>query len=188
LKSLLRVTALATILRGLSRTAQQTLADPEKMQALAGDASRYAAKAQGRGGIVAATLAPIRLMGRMLRAYARRDYREVPWATMGAIAAALLYFVMPFDFVPDILAGFGLVDDLALVAFVMQRVAGDLAEFSAWDMAQRGIVVDGVASVVAEDAQPAETHASDDRNIVESKEAMDAVIAAVVGDKKNKKM
>ncbi len=152
------------------------------MQKLAADASRHAKRAEGRGGIVASTLAPIRLMGRMMRAYAKREYREVPWATMAAIGAALVYFVMPFDFVPDILAGFGLVDDLALVAFVMQKVAEDLTDFSEWDMAQRdgGKVVDGVANAVpeVESAEP---------NPVESEEAMDAMIAAVVGDKKNKK-
>lgn len=194
-RSIFRATALAGILRGVSKGAQRTLRDPRKMQKLANDASRHAAAARSKGGIVAATLAPVLLMGRLLRAYARREYRAVPWATMGAISAALAYFVMPFDFVPDILAGFGLVDDLALVAFVMQKTAKDLQEFSAWEVAQRGggVTVDGHAEVVqpkadsgvvddvyiADGAEPENAP-----NAADSKEAMDAILAAVLRDKK----
>ena len=186
---ILRVTALAGILRGVSRSAQRTLRDPAKMQKLANDASRRAAAAEQKGGIVAATFAPILLMGRMLRAYARREYRAVPWSTMAAIGAALIYFVMPFDFVPDILAGFGLVDDLALVAFVMQKVTGDLQAFSQWDIAQRGggDVVDSVASTIVPGPETAASEPGDEPNPAESDEAIQAILAAVVADKKDRK-
>ncbi len=185
---ILRVTALAGLLRSVSRSAQRTLRDPAKMQKLANDASRRAAAAEQKGGIVAATFAPILLMGRMLRAYARREYRAVPWATMAAIGAALVYFVMPFDFVPDILAGFGLVDDLALVAFVMQKVTGDLQAFSQWDIAQRGgDVVDSVASSVTPAPETAASANGDEPNPAESDEAIQAILAAVVGDRKSPK-
>jgi uncharacterized membrane protein YkvA (DUF1232 family) len=189
MRKILRATALAGLLRSVSRNAQRTLRDPEKMQKLASDASRHAAAAEGRGGIIAATVAPIRLMGRMLRAYATREYREVPWATMAAIGAALIYFVMPFDFVPDILAGFGLVDDMALVAFVLGKVAEDLADFSQWDMARRdgGNVVDSVAQPVAQEAEPETTQENGTPNLAESEEAIEAILDAIVGEKKGKK-
>ena len=205
MRKLLGATALVGIMRGVSRNAQRTLQDPAKMQKLASDASRHVAAAEGKGGIVAATLAPIILMSRMLRAYARREYRAVPWATMGAITAALVYFVMPFDFIPDLLAGFGLVDDLALAAFVMQKVAKDLEDFSRWDVARRdGVTVDGVAVDVvtgaagtgdgatgddatgdAVDDTPAVQQDVNPAAIAESDEAIDAIVAAILGKKKD---
>ena len=108
---------------------------------------------------------------------------------MAAIGAALIYFVMPFDFVPDILAGFGLVDDLALVAFVMQKVTGDLQAFSQWDIAQRGggDVVDSVASTIVPGPETAASEPGDEPNPAESDEAIQAVLAAVVGEKKDRK-
>lgn len=184
MRRILRITALAGILRGVSRNAQKTLRDPAKMQKLAGDVTRHAAAAESKGGIIAATLAPVLLMGRMVRAYAKGEYRVVPWATMAGIVATLIYFVMPFDFVPDILAGFGLVDDLALVAFVMQKTAEDLQKFSAWDIAQRGgPIVDSVAAAVPPAPPP---DAAEAPNPADSQEAMEAILRAVLGDKKPK--
>ncbi len=195
MRKLLGATALVGIMRGISKNAQRTLQDPVKMQKLAGDASRRAAAAEGKGGIVAATVAPILLLVKMLRAYARREYRAVPWATMGAITAALIYFVMPFDFIPDLLAGFGLVDDLALIAFVMQKVAKDLEDFSSWEIARRDdLTVDAVAEQIPDGAHGGvhveEIFIPEDNgnpaSIVESDEAIDSIVKAVIGDKKNK--
>jgi uncharacterized membrane protein YkvA (DUF1232 family) len=39
-----------------------------------------------------------------------------------AIALIVLYFVFPFDLIPDFLIGIGLVDDLAVATFILQLV------------------------------------------------------------------
>lgn len=44
--------------------------------------------------------------------------RRVPLAVKGLPLAAVLYILLPFDFIPDILSGFGQLDDL-IVAIVL---------------------------------------------------------------------
>lgn len=74
----------------------------------------------------------VQTFARMLRAYARREYTKVPWRSLVMTAAALLYFMMPLDFIPDFLLG-GLVDDAAVIAFVVRQVQRDLDAFMLWE-------------------------------------------------------
>lgn len=53
--------------------------------------------------------------------WAARD-PETPAAAKGMILAALAYFVLPTDAIPDILAGVGFTDDAAVLAAVLAIV------------------------------------------------------------------
>jgi uncharacterized membrane protein YkvA (DUF1232 family) len=55
---------------------------------------------------------------------------------MIVVAAAVAYFVVPFDAVPDFLFGWGLVDDAAVISYVAAQIAGELAAFARWQQAQ----------------------------------------------------
>lgn len=70
---------------------------------------------------------------RLLRAYARGQYRDVPWQSLVLIVAAIVYFVMPLDLVPDFLAGFGFLDDAVLLGWTLKTVEDVLADFEAWE-------------------------------------------------------
>lgn len=52
------------------------------------------------------------------------------------MVAALLYFVTPLDAIPDWFFGVGLVDDLAVLAWVMRTWQAELAAFEQWRAAQ----------------------------------------------------
>lgn len=73
---------------------------------------------------------------RLLRAWARREYTTVPWQTLAAVTAALIYFLNPFDLIPDFLPTLGLVDDATLVALVATSISEDLARFREWEAEQ----------------------------------------------------
>jgi uncharacterized membrane protein YkvA (DUF1232 family) len=53
-----------------------------------------------------------------------------------AVVAALVYFVTPLDAMPDWLFGIGLVDDLAVLAWVLRTWQAELAAFQQWRTAQ----------------------------------------------------
>ena len=74
----------------------------------------------------------IRLMFSMLRDYWQGNYREVPWKSIAAIAGALVYVLNPLDLIPDLLLGFGLLDDAGVVAACMALVESDLLRYAAW--------------------------------------------------------
>ena len=70
---------------------------------------------------------------RLLRAYAKGEYSQIPWPSLVLIGAAVLYFLSPIDVIPDFLVGLGYVDDAAVVAFVMKAVATVLDDFRQWE-------------------------------------------------------
>lgn len=76
-------------------------------------------------------------MIRLARAWARREYREVPWKTVLYAVAALVYFVNPIDAIPDAFALIGFVDDVAVVGAVGRAIHQDLQRFRTWERADR---------------------------------------------------
>ena len=72
----------------------------------------------------------------LLKAYVSGEYRDVSTQTMVTVAAAIVYFVVPFDGIPDFFFGWGLVDDAAVISFVVAQISGELEAFAAWREAQ----------------------------------------------------
>ena len=73
---------------------------------------------------------------RLFPAYIRRDYTDIPWGSIVLVTVALIYFVSPVDFLPDLIPVAGLVDDAAVVAFVISQIKTDLDKFLAWEARQ----------------------------------------------------
>ena len=74
----------------------------------------------------------------LLRAWARRDYSGVSNANLLLIVGAVVYFLMPADLIPDIIAGLGFADDAAVIAWVVGAVREELATFKAWQAPPTG--------------------------------------------------
>lgn len=71
----------------------------------------------------------LELLISMLRAYASGEYREMPWRTLLTAAAAVVYFVNPFDLAPDFLPLFGFVDDAAVIGFVVESLREEMRRY-----------------------------------------------------------
>jgi uncharacterized membrane protein YkvA (DUF1232 family) len=68
----------------------------------------------------------------MIKDYYNGTYRQVPWSTIAATAAAILYFVNPLDIIPDFIPIIGYIDDLAVFAVALKFIGKDLDKYSAW--------------------------------------------------------
>ena len=62
----------------------------------------------------------------LLAAYYCAFDRATPLQVKGALVAALAYFVLPFDFVPDMLPLLGYGDDAAVLLTALRMVAGHI--------------------------------------------------------------
>ncbi len=60
----------------------------------------------------------------LLTAYYCAFDRETPHAVRGALVAAVAYFVLPVDAIPDIVPALGFTDDAAVVAAAVKFVSG----------------------------------------------------------------
>jgi len=72
-------------------------------------------------------------MIRIIRAYWKKEYREIPWKSMVMIIAAVVYFVTPTDLIPDYIPFIGYLDDAYVLSFVLRAVKKDLDNFMAWE-------------------------------------------------------
>jgi uncharacterized membrane protein YkvA (DUF1232 family) len=52
--------------------------------------------------------------------------RQVPFKDRAIIFGAVLYFIFPFDFIPDVLLGVGYVDDLTFLIIALKKVWGNI--------------------------------------------------------------
>ncbi len=78
----------------------------------------------------------LKLMQALCLAWWRGEYRKIDSRALLAVVAALLYFVTPLDALPDWLFGFGFIDDLAVLAWVMRTWQVELEAFQQWRTAQ----------------------------------------------------
>lgn len=54
--------------------------------------------------------------------------RRTPARVRGVLLAALAYFVLPLDFVPDVFALVGFTDDVAVLAVAFRMIQGHIAD------------------------------------------------------------
>ena len=88
----------------------------------------------------------IKLMIALIRDYARGDYREIPWSSIAAITAAVIYLVNPIDIIPDFIPVAGFLDDAAVITIALKLVRDDLHKYRDWRTKQKfdGICADGI--------------------------------------------
>ena len=81
---------------------------------------------------VGKALSNVPILISLVRAYAKKEYTEVPVGTIVAIIAALLYVLSPIDLIPDAIPGIGFVDDAAVVAYCLKKVKEDIDAYKLW--------------------------------------------------------
>ena len=69
------------------------------------------------------------LFSQLIKAFVQGTYRKLPTIALVKMAAVIVYFISPFDFIPDVLPLIGFTDDLALVLWVGKSIKAELDEF-----------------------------------------------------------
>lgn len=82
----------------------------------------------------------IKLLLSLLKDYRNKAYTEIPWRSIALLSAAVLYFLNPFDMMPDIIPLLGFADDTLLFAAVFKSVQTDLEKYADW----KGVKVDNL--------------------------------------------
>ena len=108
-----------------------TIESPSKLVHLANSAQSKAAKKLNNK--LADVLEPVKTSYRLIRAYASGSYRQISLENFGLIVAAIIYFVMPLDALPDFIAGLGFTDDAAILAWTFSKVSEELDRFISWE-------------------------------------------------------
>ncbi len=108
----------------------------------------------------------------LVKAWMSGEYREVSKSTIVALVAALLYFVVPFDVIPDFLFGWGYLDDAAVLGYVFMQLRSEIEAFRRFreghedvDAASTSVVVEGevVDVKVDQDSHGTQTQSHEDK-------------------------
>lgn len=80
--------------------------------------------------------AKVDVMMRLTRSYANGHYRVIPWKSMASVLGAFIYFVNPFDLIPDVAPIIGLTDDFSILVWVYSSIQSEVDKFLQWEKSQ----------------------------------------------------
>ena len=115
----------------IKNKAAEYLNNPGKLNELI-DKAKNKAESKNQGPLKE-VLDSLMALFRLVRAYAKREYVEVPWQSLLLIVATILYFLIPTDLIPDWMIGLGFIDDAALIGWTMNTVKTDIDGFREWE-------------------------------------------------------
>lgn len=113
--------------------AQDLASDPKKAAKLVEEAMKKAEGQGGSTGPLSDVWDNLQALLRFIGAYFNGTYRKVGFETIVLALGGVIYFVLPADLVPDVLVGIGLLDDAAVLGFVLNALRQELDRFKVWE-------------------------------------------------------
>ena len=113
--------------------AQEFVKDKEKTGHLLDEALR---KAERNKNVLENIWVDLQALMRLTKAWLKNEYTQTPWQTIVFAIAGIIYFVNPFDIVPDFIPGAGYLDDATVIGFVIKSIRREIKKFLDWEKAQ----------------------------------------------------
>jgi len=126
-------TVVAAAVEKTKSKAEEFARDPDKSRQLLVKALNKARAQDKNRGPLDSVWQSLTALFRLLQAYSRHEYTDIPWGSIVMVVVAIIYFVSPIDLIPDFIPVAGFVDDAAVIAFVIKQVKTDLDKFVAWE-------------------------------------------------------
>lgn len=124
------------VVEKLKGKAEEYLHSQEKIKQLLDSALKKVKEKADNEGPLADVWAYLTALIRLLKAYTRHKYTDIPWPSIVLAVVAVIYFVNPLDLIPDFIPVAGYVDDAAVIAFVIRQIKADLDKFTTWEAEQ----------------------------------------------------
>lgn len=81
-------------------------------------------------------ISEVKILFSLVKDYYNGVYREIPWWSISAVVAALIYVISPIDLIPDFIPVIGFIDDAAVVAVCLSLIRNDLENYVQWKNTQ----------------------------------------------------
>ena len=96
-----------------------------------------AAKGSSQGNRLGKLKDDLKLLQALFLSSWRGVYPAICPKALISVVAGLMYFLSPIDAIPAFLPMFGMLDDIAVLAWLMKSLDGELSAFRAWRERQR---------------------------------------------------
>jgi uncharacterized membrane protein YkvA (DUF1232 family) len=77
-------------------------------------------------------LEEIHIIYNLFKDYINKEYQEIPYGSIVLITAGVVYFLNPFDTVPDFIPGAGYMDDALIIDAIMIELKEDIEKYKEW--------------------------------------------------------
>ena len=114
------------------KQAEKLTEDRNALQSLLDKATDKAGDYKGR---LKEVWTEVQIFFRMLMAW-KDGKHKLELKTGLSIIAAIIYFVNPFDIIPDFIPALGLIDDISIITYVIHRFEKEIERFSEWEANQ----------------------------------------------------
>ncbi|MFK3961383.1 YkvA family protein [Guptibacillus hwajinpoensis] len=125
-----------SVFKRMTKQAVTVMKDKDKMKDVSIESLKKGALYNGRKGMDEMWI-DVKTFSRLVQEFRKGSYRDISKKSVVMIVGALLYFVSPIDAVPDLLAGVGLLDDVAVIGFVASQLKHELEKFREWETGVR---------------------------------------------------
>jgi uncharacterized membrane protein YkvA (DUF1232 family) len=112
------------------KTAERVVADGKR---LAGVIEEAVTKMESHSDALKGILDDLQLIFRLVRARAKGEYKNVSTQTLIILVGAVVYFLMPFDAIPDFIPGIGLMDDVTVIGLALSAAKVEIDKFRGWE-------------------------------------------------------
>jgi len=117
--------------KSAKQKAEEFAQDKEKTGYLLEEA---AAKAKRNRSVLDDVWRDLQTLFRLLKAWKNGEY-ALPIQSIVFALAGIVYFVNPFDIVPDFIPFSGYLDDATVLGFVLRSIKNDINQFIEWEKA-----------------------------------------------------
>ena len=111
-------------------SAKRLLSNPRQMRRVIEEA---VVKMRRHSGAIREISGEFQVIVRMLKAWLAGDYKDVSTKSIVILIGAILYFLNPFDAIPDLTPIIGYFDDVSVIAWVAKTLKDELDKFQAWE-------------------------------------------------------
>jgi len=118
---------------GFKQRATRLVKDRAALRDLLEQAQQKAGRVSEDESFKSKVVSYVRLVLRMLSNSVSGRYPDLPWQTLVMMVAGILYFVTPFDAIPDFIPVAGLVDDATILLWLGKSFQDDLERYKKWE-------------------------------------------------------
>lgn len=115
--------------------AENIMKNKDKVQALLKEAMDKAKRNEGSLGEV---FEKLQLLFELSFAWVKGEYKDIPKSSIVTVIATILYFISPFDLIPDFITVLGFIDDVTVIGFAINKISEDLDKFKLWKETKEG--------------------------------------------------
>jgi uncharacterized membrane protein YkvA (DUF1232 family) len=113
-------------------SARRLIKHPEQLRQIVDDAF---IKVRKHSDAIREIAADLQIILRLIKAWLAGDYKDISTKSIVILIGAILYFLNPFDAIPDTIPVLGYVDDVAVVGWVVKTLKDEVEKFRVWESA-----------------------------------------------------